>query len=99
MLEHEFPLFNAEDIERQEKITLENVAQQVSTSVRISVSCSCKLRCTGRCRCVKKQPEVFNINHILPEDHDYGNLLTLATRIQVALVPTIASARKRVRQD
>ena len=66
MLEHEFPLFNAEDIERQEKITLENVAQQVSISVRISVSCSCKLRCTGRCRCVKKQPEAFNTNHTLP---------------------------------
>ena len=38
MLEHEFPLFNAEDIERQEKITLANAARQASASVRISVS-------------------------------------------------------------
>ena len=35
MLEHEFPLLNAEDVERQEKITLANVARQASTSVRI----------------------------------------------------------------
>ena len=38
MVEHEFPLLNAEDIERQEKITLANAARQASASVRISVS-------------------------------------------------------------
>ena len=100
MLEHEFPLLNAEDIERQEKITLVNVARQASTSVRISISWTCKLRCTGRCCCVKNNLKCSiycHTNHTLPEDHDCGNLSTLATRTQVVLVPTIASARKRVR--
>ena len=52
MLEHEFPIFSAENIEHQTTITLANAARQASTSVRVSVSCTCKLRCTGRCRCV-----------------------------------------------
>ena len=34
-----------------------------------------------------KQFEVFNLLSYLPEDHDCGNLSTLATRTQAALVP------------
>ena len=90
MLEHEFPPLNMEDIEHQKTITLANAARQASTSVRISVSCTCKLRCTGRCRCIKNNLKCSiycHTNHTLPEDHDCGNLSTLATRTQPPTMP------------
>ena len=79
-------------------------ASQWSGTKSISVSCTYKLKCTGRC-CVKNNLKCSiycHTNHTLPEDHDCGNLPTLATRTQVALVPIsqpLATARKRVRQD
>lgn len=99
-LEEELPLLDPKEVDKHPTqhptITLAYAARKASASLRISVSCTCKLKCTARCRCVKnklKYSIYCHTKHMLPEDHDCGNLSTLATRTEIALLPNIAKKK------
>lgn len=68
-------------------ITLHAAAEKQSTSDRVSISCNCKNKCQGRCRCLKNQVKCSVYCHA--DDHDCGNLSTLDTRTEIALLPRL----------
>jgi hypothetical protein len=69
----------------QTYISLHAVAGKVSTSTRIGVSCNCKNRCQGRCRCLKNKLKCSI--HCHSDDYDCGNLSELSMRTEMGLVP------------
>ncbi|KFY24781.1 hypothetical protein V491_02021 [Pseudogymnoascus sp. VKM F-3775] len=78
------------------QVTLALAAREASTSARVGVSCQCKGYCsTKRCRCYKESKECSV--HCHNDDHDCGNLSSLATRTEIALVER--PRRKRARVD
>ena len=66
------------------KITLHTAARENSTADRVTVSCSCKKKCTARCQCKKNL--IGCTIHCHDEGHDCGNLSTLADRTEVGLI-------------
>ena len=78
------------------EVTLGLAAREASTSARVRISCQCKGQCNSkRCRCYKEAKECSV--HCHNDDHNYGNLSGLSTRIEIALVER--PKRKRARGD
>jgi hypothetical protein len=76
----------------QKKITLHAVAALESHSESVGISCNCKGVCTGRCRCKKNQRQCSI--HCHADEHDCGNLCSLATRTEMAII-----LRPQIRAD
>jgi len=65
-------------------ISLHAASAKESHSTRIGISCNCKDKCTGRCRCKKNQVQCSV--HCHSDEHNCGNLAPLRTRTELALV-------------
>jgi hypothetical protein len=76
----------------RKKITLHAVTSLESHSESVGISCKCKGVCTGRCRCKKNQCQCSI--HCHAEKHDCGNLCSLATRTEMAII-----LRPQIRAD
>ena len=67
------------------QITLYAAAALASTSQHIGVSCNCRIKCIGRCRCIRNKVKCSIHCHTTP-DHECGNLAPLTTRTKMTLV-------------
>lgn len=65
-------------------ITLHTVAAKVSTSERVTISCTCRGICKGNCRCIKNKVKCSI--HCHDDEHNCGNLSAVIVRTEMALV-------------